>query len=329
MRVPRRIAPRLLIVAVALAAAASTSAAWAQAWLGYNVKRTPNAPWDSTAAIRSMHALRATGANTIAIVVFLWQPDPHSSALVRGSDISDAELAQALSVARNLGLRVLLKPHVWVPGHWAGEVRPRDHELADWFARYRRELDRLARIAQAGGAAALAVGVELKQLANRPEWSGLIRSARAQFKGRLTYVASSMDEAEAFAHWEQVDAVTVSLYPRADDLDRWVDAMRRETGRLTALAGRVGRAAWVGEIGVRSMHGALDAPWASPEQRSGAVDLALQAQALSAARKVIAQARVIDAFLVWCWYTDPQAGGERDTDFTPQGKPALDTLMRD
>lgn len=314
-----------MIAAWVLAAA---SPACAQSWLGFNVKRAANAPWESSAAIRSMHALRDTGANTVAIVVFLWQPDPHSSALVRGSDTSDIELAQALRVARNLGLRVLLKPHVWVPGHWAGDIRPRDHELAAWFERYRRELDRLARIAQSEGAAALAVGVELKQLASRPEWSAVIRSARAQFKGRLTYVAASMDEAEAFAHWEQLDAVSTSLYPRADDFERWVDALRRETARLTALAARVGRAAWVAELGVRSMQGALDAPWASPEQRSGPVDLMLQTQALTAARAVVAESRSIDAFLVWCWYTDPEAGGTRDTDFTPQGKPVLRTLMR-
>lgn len=302
--------------------------AQAQTWLGANVKRAAQAPWDSHAAVRSLHALREAGANAVAIVVFLWQPDPHSSALVRGSDISDAELIQALRVARNLGLRVLLKPHVWVPGHWAGEVQPKHGEYALWFDRYRRELERLARIAQAEGAAALAVGVELKQLAQRPEWAAVIEGARRNFKGRLTYVASSMDEAEAFAHWEHLDVVATSLYPRADDFERWVEALRRETGRLTALSARVGRAAWVAELGVRSMQGALDAPWASPEQRSGPVDLALQARALAAARRVVAQSGAIDALLVWCWYTDPEAGGRNDTDFTPQGKPAMESLLR-
>ncbi len=302
--------------------------AHAQTWLGANVKRAAHAPWDSRAAVRSLHALREAGGNAVAIVVFLWQPDPHSSALVRGSDTSDAELIQALRVARNLGLRVLLKPHVWVPGHWAGDVKPKDGEHAVWFDRYRRELERLARIAQSEGAAALAVGVELKQLAQRPEWTAVIEGARRHFKGRLTYVASSMDEAEAFAHWERLDIIAASLYPRADDFERWVEALRHHAARLTKLSAQFGRAAWVAELGVRSMHGALDAPWASPEQRSGPVDLALQARALSAARRVVQETGAIDAFLVWCWYTDPEAGGNQDTDFTPQGKPVLESLLR-
>jgi hypothetical protein len=315
-------------LALACALAHYATPAGAQAWLGANVKRAPSAPWHSAVAADSIAALRDAGANAVAIVVFLWQPQPVSSSIARAGDISDIELAAAIRVARRIGLRVLVKPHAWVPGHWAGDVPPPDAELARWFARYRNELERIARIAQIEGAGALAIGTELKQLAARPEGEAVILGVRRYFRGTLTYVASSLDEAEQFAHWSALDAVAASLYPPAPSLSAWVTAVQRQGERLAALAQQHGRPAWVAELGVRSMAGALAAPWASPEERAGPIDLTLQAQALPAARAVLTKDGAIDAFFLWCWYTEPDSGGPTDADFTVQNKPVLATLFK-
>lgn len=312
------------VVLAALLALATTAAA--ETWTGFNVKRAANAPWHSPAAAQSMLDMRHAGANAVAIVVFLWQPEPAAGSIVRGGDTGDAELAAAIRLARGLGLKVLVKPHVWVPNHWAGDVRPRDDAIGRWFEAYERELERIARIAQEERADALAVGTELKQLAQRTEWDRVIRTARRSFRGTLVYVASSIEEAEAFDHWSRLDAIAASLYPSARSIDAWVDALERAGARLAALGKRYRLPVWAAEVGVRSLEGALEAPWASPERRAGKVDLELQTRALPAARAAFRRAAAIDAFLVWCWYTDSQAGGPNDTDFTPQNKPARDVL---
>jgi hypothetical protein len=35
----------------------------------------------------------------------------------------------------------------------------------------------------------------------------------------------------------------------------------------------------------------------------------------------------VHGVLIWRWLTDPNAGGDRDTDFTVQGKPAERVLL--
>jgi hypothetical protein len=74
---------------------------------------------------------------------------------VRGDDMADAELRAAIRDAHALGLAVLVKPHVWVPESWAGAVAMNSEEdWQEWFANYRRELDRIARIAEEEGGGA-------------------------------------------------------------------------------------------------------------------------------------------------------------------------------
>ena len=76
--------------------------------------------------------------------------------------MTDDELRAAIRDAHALGLAVLVKPHVWVPRSWAGAVAMNsEHDWQQWFANYRRELTRIARIAEEEKAEALAIGTEL------------------------------------------------------------------------------------------------------------------------------------------------------------------------
>ncbi|MEE7558327.1 glycosidase-like protein, partial [Xanthomonas sp. Kuri4-2] len=81
------------------------------------------------------------------------------------------------------------------------------------------------------------------------------------------------------------------------------------------------------ELGLRSAAGSLAAPWLSPEQRKAPVDTALQARVLSEWRKAL-DVQGIAGVALWCWYTDPEAGGPDDSDFTVQHKPAQQVLAR-
>jgi hypothetical protein len=265
------------------------------------------------------------GARAIAVVPFLWQPHPASSGVRRGDDMTDIELHAAIRDAHALGLAAIVKPHVWVPESWAGAIAMKsENDWRDWFANYRRALDPIARIAEEEKAEALAIGTELSQTTQQPQWYALIGETRRVYSGRLLYVAHNVEEAEAVPFWDELDTIGVTLYPPLGaDNDRggWRDAMRAVADRLDMLAARTGNPILIAEIGLRSAVGAAAKPWESAEERASAPDPVLQAQVLADWLAILDRPS-IQGVLIWRWFTDPDAGGLSDTDFTVQGKPA-------
>jgi hypothetical protein len=320
---PRR-APVAAWIVLALACAAAVPAR-AQRFDGFNVVAAPDHPHGSASARTALAAMRRAGAQAAAIVLFLWQRDPAHTGIVRGGDMPDAALRLAIREARGLGLRVMVKPHVWVDGNWAGSIEPPSPKAwRAWFEGYRAALLAIARLAAEEGAEALSIGTELRRTTHRPEWLEIIAAVRAVFPGLLTYAAHNLSGAEAVPFWSKLDAVGVTLYPALGaDGDRAGRraVMRATAERLDALARREGKPVIVAEIGIRSAVGAARKPWESAEERQAPPDRQLQAEVLGDWLDALDRP-AIDGVLVWRWFTDPSAGGPADTDFTVQGKPA-------
>jgi len=297
---------------------------------GFDVIATPADPFGSASADLALAKAKQLGASAIAVIPFLWQPGPDSPDVIRGNDMNDDELRAAIREAHAHGLAVLLKPHVWVPRSWAGAIAM--HSEADWqlwFANYERELTHIAKIAEEEKADALAIGTELSQTTQRPQWHELIRKTRATYSGRLVYVAHNAEEAETVPFWADLDAIGVSLYPPlGSDNDREFrqSAMRAIADRLDMLAVIYRKPVVVAEIGLRSAEGAAAKPWESAEERVAPADPTLQADVL-ADWLAILNRPTVNGVLIWRWLTDPQAGGLTDTDFTVQGKPAERVLQ--
>jgi hypothetical protein len=144
------------------------------------------------------------------------------------------------------------------------------------------------------------------------------------FPGLLTYSAHNVEEAETVPFWARLDWIGVTLYPPlGEDADRdgRRAAMSAAATRLDALSEREGKSVVVTEIGLRSARGAARVPWESAEERAAEPDPQLQAAVLADWLDALDRP-LIAGVLVWRWFTDPQAGGLSDTDFTVQGKPA-------
>jgi hypothetical protein len=301
------------------------ASALAQRFDGFNVIAVPEHPYGSVSAREALANARRAGAQAVAIVPFLWQRDPKHAGLVRGNDLPDAALRLAIREAHALGLKVMVKPHVWVEGSWAGAVEPASSEdWRAWFERYRAALLPIARLAAEEGAEALSIGTELKKTTQRPEWRDIIDAVRPMFPGLLTYSAHNVEEAETVPFWARLDWIGVTLYPPlGEDTDRdgRRAAMSAAATRLDALSEREGKSVVVTEIGLRSARGAARVPWESGEERAAEPDPELQAAVLADWLDALDRPSIAGV-LVWRWFTDPQAGGFSDTDFTVQGKPA-------
>lgn len=298
---------------------------------GANLVETPNAPFGSEAAAVSLRRLAATGANCVAIIPFLWQSAPDSPGIVLGNAVPLDRLRLGLAQARAAGLRTIVKPHVWIAGHWAGEVAMRDPaDWRRWFAAYSAHLGELATLAGGEGADVLMIGTELAQTSHHPAWLDVIVRARSLFPGTLSYTAHGPDEAGRVPFWAALDAVSVSLYPvlgEGGDRPAWHHAMAAALQRSQVAAHKVQKPLWIAEFGLRSARGATLRPWESAEERVAAPDGPLQAAVIEAWLEEARRAGV-GAELVWRWFTDPAAGGSGDTDFTVQNKPAEAVLRR-
>ncbi len=302
--------------------------AWADTpfWMGANVKVSSDATWGSERAQESMNNLAESGAERALLVAFTWQAEPGSTNPVIGSDSEPETVRAGLKQMREAGLEPVLKIHLWIPDHWAGDAEPENRH--EWFESYQKAVVEFARMAEEENTPALVVGSELRGLETSAYWPALVYAVREVYSGKVLYVADSLDRAESFRYWSLFDAVGTSLYPSlSDDPETRQNEMASAVQRLQDLGRRHQRPVWVAEVGVRSAEGSLSAPWKSPEQQELPVDLNLQQDILNSWMQVLAQPE-IEGVGIWCWYTDPAAGGPDDTDFTVQNKPAQTIFRR-
>src|SRR5258708_10385360 len=167
-------------------------------------------------AATELKRLRGVGYDAISLIPFAGQRGSNGTELRRfaGSPASETDLAMRLTAlrARRLGMRVLLKPHVWSwPGGDPTKIDPGPEPWPAWFASYGRFLTHQALLARAIGADCLAIGTELTRSESRPEWHALIARARALYHGPITY-AANFDAFDRTPFWRELDAIGIDAY---------------------------------------------------------------------------------------------------------------------
>jgi len=292
---------------------------------GVNLIHTASVRLDSPEAAQTYRHLKRLGATWVALVPFFWQPAADRPELVPGDAVQPEELAGAIRAAHAAGLKVLVKPHIWVPQSWAGAIDMKSRADWDiWFGRYRAALLDIAAIANREKAEGFAIGTELVNATFHPGWPPLIRDVRREFRGLVTYVAHGERERATVPFWSDLDIVAVSMYPpmgESPERQQMASRIKAALDGAKAIAKAAGKPFWAAEIGIRSAEGAQGKPWESPEERDAHPDPLLQADVIGLWLTALDQAGV-DGVFVWRWFADPLAGGPRDTDFTVQNKPA-------
>lgn len=313
--------PSLLVL---LAACAAHEPPYMQ---GANFLQSSTVAVDSEAARDSLVRLRRTGANTVAFVTFMRQIAPDSCYISADPYLDAARLGRAIGFAKEVGLRVVLKPQILLPTGWAGDIRMNDEASWQcWFEAYRDHLLGYASLAQEMGVEELLIGTELKNTEQRPEWRSLITSIRRIYYGRISYAVHDMHDLATFVGMPLVDRVSVVAYPSLGDSaepEAMLLQVNKWTAELASIAKIIGKPIWVAEVGITSRTGAQKDSWvwenATPQP--AIPDTALQAEVLGIwlAALVAPWNRGV---LIWAWYSDPNAGGLTDTGFTFQNKPA-------
>jgi len=322
----------VLLVGGLLAGCSAGGALHNQAMMrGFNALQHENVAWGNPASHRSFKRMVELGSNAVVLVSFLEQDSPASTMVRRSNAVTVAQLQAAVDYAHEYGLKIILKPQMLVTESWAGEI---DHELPQqwraWFDSYSRHVLEFARFAAAQGVDAFVIGTELSRASDRVDWSGLIKQVRSVYAGHLTYAAHNVEGVERFRHWHELDAVALTLYPslgpsgQRQEMKQRIDATVQQ---LKLAVQHLDRPLWVLEVGMPSARGASSKPWEWQRLKYAKVDLELQKNALDIWLNALDKPWV-DAVFIWAWYSDYSSGGSRDTDYTPQHKPAESIVRR-
>lgn len=289
--------------------------------------------YDSPEAEQQLQELHAMGVNAIAVVPYGWMRAPDDPRVnYTSTDETDAELAHVVRVAHRLGMRVMLKPHVWVGGGtFTGNIRFDDPERrASWLASYRRMALHYARVAELEGFDLFCIGNELGGLTTHEhEWREIIAAVRRVFRGPLTYAANWGEEFETLRFWDALDFIGLNnYYPLAEEPDEGSKALM---ARAHALAEKIARLQqrWqrpilFTEVGYPSVRGGTVRTWARTRTQSVSVDE--QAAGYEATLRAFSGQPWLSGMFWWNWPSHGRGGGSQDISYTPRGKPAAEIL---
>lgn len=293
-------------------------------------------------------AIRELGATHITLVSFGFQESAAQPAIRFSPDVrwysESAAGARAIAArADRFGLRIILKPQIWLRGgSWTADIDfAADHEWAAWESDYRAYLLETAELAAEIDADVLVIGTELSNpVRQRPEfWRTLIAGIRGVYDGKLTYAANWHDDFEHVLFWDALDYIGVNAYFPISDKRRasptdlqagWI----RHRRILENLAERENRPVLFTELGYRSVAYAASEPWRWPSRDEVGVvdpDYRMQADLYRAFFETVWTAPWFAGAIIWKLYPQNhhRHGSDRlAIDFTPQNKPA-EAVIRD
>ncbi|PCE65920.1 glycoside hydrolase family 113 [Sediminicola luteus] len=278
-------------------------------------------------------------ANWVAIMPFGFMENLAATEIIFDTDRqwfgeTAAGAKQYIGLLKEKGIQVMLKPQIWIwRGEFTGKLEMKSE--ADWKkleASYSKFILSYAQLAQSENLPLFCIGTELERfMKNRPDyWHGLVKEIRQIYKGKLTY-AANWDEYKRCPLWDELDYIGIDAYfplseDRSPDLASLKSAWEPRKKTIKQLSDIVGKPVLFTEFGYRSMDFTGAKPWLVDDTDTP-VNLGAQARATQALLETFWPESWFAGGFVWKWFIDyKNVGGAQDNWFTPQNKPAEQTL---
>ncbi|WP_051480721.1 hypothetical protein [Cellulomonas sp. KRMCY2] len=285
--------------------------------------------WTGPTARRSMELMVERLATSWTAVTFAALQDTAQSTEIHFRDaptVTDDEVRAAIGHAKELGLKVCLKPVVnCADGTWRAHINffdvdvPGEPTWAQWFASYTAFIVHHARIAQETGAEMLSIGCEMVQSDRRADqWRALVAEVRAVYEGRLTYNCDKYQE-DRLTWWDAVDVISSSGYYPVGTWDEQLD-------RIERVVATHGKPFLFLESGCPSREGSQHMP--NDWTLQGAPSQAAQREFYEEMFAATARRPWVGGFMLWDWpvrlYNEADAAA--DTDYSVYAKEAEVTV---
>ena len=298
--------------------------------------------YGSAASLDSLRRLQALHVNAVAVTPFGFQRQADDTDILwtgshgrhggHGIGETDEAMRGVIAQAHGLGMRVLLKPHLWLrPPEWPGSIRHQsDADWAAWFTAYRGFILHYAAMAEFTHAEMLCIGNELTIASKRErQWRTLIADIRKVYRGRLTYGAN-LEEVFDVPFWDALDAIGLSAYfPLSEEASPSRQAIERGwqpiEARLGDLSRRWKRPVLITELGYASRDYATEKPWEESGER---VNVRLQADAFAAFFRTVWTQPWLEGSYLWKWESYPDHADANGMEYAIEHKPA-EAVIRD
>jgi len=235
--------------------------------------------------------------------------------------------------AHQAGLKVMIKPQVWMSRSWVGDFDlATEDDWKIWETDYKKYIMHFVKLAAEENAEMICIGTEYRNAAKkRPEfWIKLIKEIRTQYKGNLTYCAN-WDDYEQVTFWKELDFVGMSGYfPLSEAKNPTVDELQKSwkpiKDKLKKYSNRMGKPILFTEYGYRSME---QPAWRSWEKENQPVVTNHDGQAIAyeALFKTFWQENWFAGGFAWKWYPSfRRMDPSNNNDWTPQNKKAQEVM---
>ncbi len=288
-----------------------------------------------------MNAVKAIGANWIAVIPYgftrMNQPSVGYDANWQWWGERPEGVEKTIELAKSSGVNVILKPQVYVPGGWTGDLDFKtEKEWQNWEKDYEAFIIPFAEMADSLNVEILCVGTEFKKSAKKREqfWRNLIEKVRKIYKGKLTY-AANWDEYLDVPFWDALDYAGVNAYfpltnsktPKIAELKKAWQPYLKE---IRQFYKKVKKPVLFTEYGYLSVDGCAFNTWELEAQvKELKINHEAQANAIHALFEIFWEEPYWDGGFLWKWFPNMRGGeGYNERDYTPQGKSGQEVLEK-
>ncbi len=289
----------------------------------------PPAPFHSN----PMQTVKNINSNWIAVIPYGYSPigkavvHYNSSRQWWGERLEGVEAT--IKLAKEHGLKVMLKPQVYVPRSWTGAIDfEQQKEWEEWEQQYEEYILEFVKIAAKFKVEMFCIGTEFKisEQKRAKFWINLIKKIRKQYKGSLTY-AANWDAFEEVTFWDKLDYVGINAYfpltsqmePTTKDI---IKAWQPHLEKIRSFQQKNKKPILFTEYGYLSVAGCTYNNWELEKKIQKLwVDENAQADALEALYTIFYKEDYWKGGFLWKWFPEMKGHeGYPEKDYTPQGK---------
>jgi len=241
----------------------------------------------------------------------------------------------SIDLAHKNGIKVMLKPQVYIHGSWVGDVVfDNEKDWQKWEEGYREYIHFYGKIAAEKDVELFCIGTEYKlAVQKRPEfWRALIEEIRCYYPGELIY-SSNWDGYDKIPIWDALDYIGISAYfPLTDKKTPSKSLLQKKwqpiKKKLARFAKDQNKPIVFTEYGYLSVDGCAWRTWELEKVvRKKQINQEAQANAYSSLLETFIEEPWWAGGFLWKWFPAGMGHeGYPERDYTPQGKLSEDVI---